>query len=134
MLVLMAFYQYVPSWQIVFLPLFILLSFFTAFGIGLYLTALNVKYRDVRYALPFLLQLWMFATPVIYPSSLMPERWRWVLAVNPLTGIIEGFRASLLGKPVMWGALGYSAAIAILFLLYAAFYFRRTERQFADIV
>jgi lipopolysaccharide transport system permease protein len=97
-------------------------------------SALNVKYRDVRYALPFLLQLWMFATPVIYPSSLMPERWRWVLAVNPLTGLIEGFRASLLGRPLMWGALGYSAAITVLVVVYAALYFRHTERHFADIV
>ncbi len=77
----------------------------------------------------------MFATPVIYPSSLMPEKWRWVLAVNPLTGIIEGFRAALLGRPVMWGALGYSALRRCrAALLYAAFYFRRMERQFADIV
>ena len=131
---LFAYYGYSVTWAVLLFPVLVVLTVLLALGVGLWTSALNVKYRDVRYALPFLLQLWMFATPVIYPSSLMPERWRWVLAVNPLTGIIEGYRASLLGTPVMWGALAYSAAIAILFLLYAAFYFRRTERQFADIV
>jgi len=131
---LFAYYGYSVTWAVLLFPVLVVLTVLLALGVGLWTSALNVKYRDVRYALPFLLQLWMFATPVIYPSSLMPERWRWVLAVNPLTGIIEGYRASLLGRPVMWGALGYSAAVAILFLLYAVFYFRRTERQFADIV
>jgi lipopolysaccharide transport system permease protein len=131
---LFAYYGYSVTWAVLLFPVLVVLTVLLALGVGLWTSALNVKYRDVRYALPFLLQLWMFATPVIYPSSLMPERWRWVLAVNPLTGIIEGYRASLLGSPVMWGALGYSAAIGISFLLYAAFYFRRTERQFADIV
>ena len=131
---LFGYYRYSLTWNVLLFPVLVVLTVLLALGVGLWTSALNVKYRDVRYALPFVLQLWMFATPVIYPSSLMPERWRWVLAVNPLTGIIEGFRASLLGRPVMWGALGYSAVITVLVLVYAAFYFRRTERQFADIV
>ncbi len=131
---LFGYYRYSVSWGILLFPVLVCVLVLLALGVGLWTSAVNVKYRDVRYALPFVLQLWMFATPVIYPSSLMPERWRWVLAVNPLTGIIEGFRASLLGRPVMWGALAYSTVIAVLFLLYAAFYFRRTERRFADIV
>ena len=131
---LFGYYRYSLTWNALLFPVLVLLTVLLALGVGLWTSALNVKYRDVRYALPFLLQLWMFATPVIYPSSLMPERWRWVLAVNPLTGIIEGFRASLLGRPLTWGPLGYSAAVTVLVLVYAAFYFRRTERQFADIV
>jgi lipopolysaccharide transport system permease protein len=131
---LFAYYGYSLTWAVLLFPVLVLLTVLLALGVGLWTSALNVKYRDVRYALPFLLQLWMFATPVIYPSSLMPEKWRWVLAVNPLTGIIEGFRSSLLGRPLMWGALGYSAAVTVLALVYAAFSFRRTERQFADIV
>jgi lipopolysaccharide transport system permease protein len=131
---LFGYYRYSLTWNVLLFPVLVLLTVLLALGVGLWTSALNVKYRDVRYALPFLLQLWMFATPVIYPSSLMPERWRWVLAVNPLTGIIEGFRASLLGRPLRWGPVGYSAAVTVLVLVYAAFYFRRTERQFADIV
>jgi lipopolysaccharide transport system permease protein len=131
---LFGYYRYTLTWNALFFPVLVLLTVLLALGVGLWTSALNVKYRDVRYALPFLLQLWMFATPVIYPSSLMPERWRWVLAVNPLTGIIEGFRACLLGRPLMWGPLGYSAVITVLVLIYAAFHFRRTERQFADLV
>jgi lipopolysaccharide transport system permease protein len=131
---LFGYYRYSLTWSVLLFPVLVVLTVLLALGVGLWTAALNVKYRDVRYALPFALQLWMFATPVIYPSSLMPEKWRWVLAVNPLTGVIEGFRSSLLGRPLMWGALGYSAAITVLVVVYAAFYFRRTERHFADIV
>ncbi len=131
---LFVYYGFVPTLGIVlFLPLVLLTAVF-ALGIGLWTSALNVKYRDVRYALPFVIQLWMFASPVIYPSSLMPEKWRWVLAINPLTGIIESYRASLLGRPIPWGLLGYTTAITVLVLVLSSYYFRRMERQFADIV
>jgi lipopolysaccharide transport system permease protein len=131
---LFGYYRYSLTWNVLLFPVLVVLTVLLALGVGMWTSALNVKYRDVRYALPFLLQLWMFATPVIYPSSLMPDRWRWVLAVNPLTGLIEGFRASLLGRPLMWDALGYSAAVTVLVVVYAALYFRHTERHFADIV
>lgn len=122
------------TWRLAFFPLLVVVTALLALGVGLWTSAMNVKYRDVRYALPFAIQLWMFASPIIYPSSLIPERWRWVLAINPMTGIIESYRASLLGRPTPWGALAYSVTVTILVLLGASYYFRRMERQFADIV
>jgi len=105
-----------------------------ALGVGMWMSALNVKYRDIRYALPFLIQLWMFASPIIYPASIVPERWRWVLALNPLTGIIVGFRSALFGRPFDWTALALAAALTVAILTYAAYDFRRMEKTFADVV
>jgi lipopolysaccharide transport system permease protein len=131
---LFAYYRFVPTWNLLlFLPLVVLTTLF-ALAVALWTSALNVKYRDVRHAIPFVVQVWMFVSPVIYPSSLMPEKWRWVLTINPMTGIIEGFRASLLGQPVPWGPLAYSGAITVAALLFAALSFRHMERQFADVV
>jgi lipopolysaccharide transport system permease protein len=131
---LFTYYGVTVTWQIMMLPVLVVLTALLALGVGLWMSGVNVKYRDVRYALPFLIQLWMFASPVIYPSSLVPERWRWALTINPLTGIIEGYRAALLGQPFMWGALGYSAVATVVVLAYAAFSFRRMEKQFADVI
>lgn len=103
-------------------------------GIGMLLSALTVKYRDVRFAIPFLIQAWMFVTPVIYPASLVPERWRWVLALNPMAGLVEGSRAALFNKPFAWNYIAYSATFSIAALLYSAFSFRRMERTFADVI
>jgi lipopolysaccharide transport system permease protein len=100
----------------------------------MWLSALNVKYRDVRFALPFLIQLWMFVSPVIYPASFLPQQWRWILWLNPMTGIIEGYRSSLFGKPFNWTALAASAAITLALLIYSSYVFRRMEKSFADIV
>jgi lipopolysaccharide transport system permease protein len=100
----------------------------------MWMSALNVKYRDIRYALPFAIQLLMFATPIIYPVTLVPERWRWLLNLNPLSGIIDGYRAALFGRPLNWQMLSVSAAATIILLICSAFYFRRMERTFADIV
>jgi lipopolysaccharide transport system permease protein len=102
--------------------------------VGLWMSALNVKYRDVRYALPFLIQLWMFASPIIYPASIVPAKWRWALALNPLTGILEGFRSSLFNHPIDWLSLGFSTLLTVAILTYAAHDFRRVERTFADII
>jgi lipopolysaccharide transport system permease protein len=115
------------------LPLIVLLTLL-ALGIGLLFSALTVKYRDIRFALPFLVQVWMFATPVIYPASLVPQKWRWVLALNPVTGIVEGFRSALFGLPFAWGFLLYSAVFSLVMIIYAAFSFRRLERLFADLI
>ncbi len=131
---LMAFYKVLPGTQIVFLPLLAMLTAALSVGVGLYLAALNVKYRDVRHAIPFLIQLWMFASPVIYPASLVPLKWRWLMALNPLTGIIEGFRAALFGHAIDWVASGLSVSITATVLTGAVYKFRRVESSFADIV
>jgi len=120
---------------IVTLPLFILLALVTALGVGLWLSALNVKYRDINYILPFLTQFWLFITPVAYPASMVPEEWQWLYALNPMTGVVEGFRWALLGTSSAPGPmLAISTAISILLLISGLFYFRRMERTFADMV
>ena len=132
---LMIYYGVSVTWSVMLLPVLVTLTTLLALGVGMWMSALNVKYRDIRYALPFVIQLWMFISPVIYPSSFVPQKWRWVLALNPLTGIIEGFRASLLGQKAFdWVSLGISAAITLVMLVYAAYTFRQMERSFADIV
>jgi lipopolysaccharide transport system permease protein len=135
LIVMMALYHRTPPLQLVFLPLFVLLAFVTALGVGLWLSALNVEYRDVRYTVPFLTQFWMFATPIAYPSTLLPERWRVLYGLNPIVGVVEGFRWALLGtSTVSVPILSASSMAAALILVGGAFYFRRMERTFADIV
>lgn len=135
LLAVLGFYYRVNlNWTILIVPVLILLTICLAVGVGMWLSALNVKYRDIRFALPFLVQLWMFASPIIYPSSMLPEKWRWLLRLNPLTGIIENFRASLFGRKFDWAALGISAVITTAVLVYSAYAFRRVEKCFADIV
>jgi lipopolysaccharide transport system permease protein len=132
---LMIYYGITMSLNIVMLPLLILLTTLLAVGVGMWLSALNVKYRDIRYAIPFLIQLWMFASPIIYPVSMLPQKWRWVLMLNPLTGIIENFRIALFAdRGFQWKSLAVSATITLLVLTYSAYSFRRMERSFADIV
>jgi lipopolysaccharide transport system permease protein len=110
------------------------LTALTAAAFGIWTSALNVKYRDIRYALPFAIQMLMFLTPVIYPVSFLPERWRWVLRLNPLSGIIEGFRSAIFGRAINYNGLAISAVIAFALLAAAAYIFRRMEDEFADIV
>jgi lipopolysaccharide transport system permease protein len=116
------------------LPLAIVLCSIFALGIGLWMSALNVEYRDVKVVVPFLLQLWMYATPVAYPLSVIPERYRWIATLNPMTGVIELFRSSLLGRAVPVGSVIYSVAVTIVVTVSGAFYFRRMERLFADVL
>jgi homopolymeric O-antigen transport system permease protein len=133
--VMMAYYHVAPTRHVVMLPLFFLLALVTSLGVGLWLSALNVKYRDVRLTLPFLTQLWMFATPIAYPSSLLHEPWRSVYGLNPMVGVVEGFRWALLGVSSMPGPMVVvSSGAAVLLLAGGAFYFRRMERTFADLV
>ncbi|HKO42636.1 MAG TPA: ABC transporter permease [Pyrinomonadaceae bacterium] len=135
LLVMMLYFGIVPGWAIVTLPLFIVLAITTALAVGLWLSALNVKYRDVRYTMNFLVQFWLFATPVAYPSSLIPEQWRWAYGLNPMAGVVEGFRWALLGKTDPPGALlAVSVAVVILLLVGGLYYFRRMEQEFADVV
>jgi lipopolysaccharide transport system permease protein len=135
LLLMMWYYHVSPTRNIVYLPIFFLLTLTTSLGIGLWLSAMNVKYRDVRLVLPFLVQLWMFATPIAYPSSLLHEPWRTVYGLNPMVGVVEGFRWALLGVNTQPGPMIYvSAVISALLLFGGAVYFRRMEKTFADLV
>jgi lipopolysaccharide transport system permease protein len=135
LLVMMLHYRVSPTRNIVFLPLFFLLTLIASLGIGLWLSALNVKFRDVRLVLPFLVQIWMFATPIAYPSSLLHEPWRTVYGLNPMVGVVEGFRWALLGVKSPPGPMVFvSGAISVLLLLGGLIYFRRMEKTFADLV
>jgi lipopolysaccharide transport system permease protein len=131
---LMAYYRVGLTWNFFLVPGLVLLLTLLALGVGMWMSALNVKYRDIRYVLPFLIQLWMFASPVIYPLSLVPGKWQWLLALNPLTGIIEGFRAAFLGRVIDWAALALAAGTTLAFTVYAAYAFRRMEKGFADTI
>lgn len=137
--VLMVIYGVAPTWAALLLPAFLLLALVTALGFGMWLSALNVQYRDVNYLVPFLVQIWMYATPVVYGSTLIPERFRFLLALNPMTGVVEGFRWALLGRRLASAHVPgplfiVSSAIALLVLISGAVFFRRTERAFADII
>lgn len=134
LIALMIYYGVALTWGIFLVPVIILFTTLLALGVGMWVSALNVKYRDVRFALPFVIQLWMFLSPIIYPSTFVPEKWRWLLTLNPLTGLIDAFRASLFAKPLNWSALAISIGITLAILVYAAYVFRRMERSFADIV
>ena len=132
---LMRYFGIIPTAAVALLPLFVLLAILAALAVGLWLSALSVKYRDVRYTIPFLTQLWMFATPVAYPSSIVPEPWRALLGLNPLAGVVEGFRWALLGKSQGPGLLLAVSVVAVVILLVGGLiYFRRTESTFADVV
>ncbi len=132
---MMVYFGIYPTGNVVFLPLLLLLAWTTALGVGLWLSAMNVQFRDVRYTVPFLTQFWMFATPIAYPSSLLSEPWRSVYAINPMVGVVEGFRWALLGTDTAPGPVIIVSSLAALALLVSgAFYFRRMEKTFADVV
>lgn len=131
---LLAYYGFAVTWSyLLILPLILLTTLF-ALGVGIWFSALNVKYRDVRHALPFLIQIWMFLSPIIYPSSLVPEQWRWLYFLNPLVGIVEAFRGAFFGREFSVSALAYSFGFALVMLIYASYMFRRMERSFAEII
>ena len=135
LVVMMLFYRIVPGFGILLVPLFLLLSLLTALGAGLWLSALEVKYRDVRHTVPFLTQFWLFLTPVIYPSSLIPERWRLLYGLNPMVGVVEGFRWSLLGTAKAPDQMVLVSTVVVLVMFVGGlFFFRRVEREFADVV
>ena len=135
LLAMMMYYQIVPTANVVWLPLLILLAFASALGVGLWLAALNVHFRDVRYVIPFITQFWMFATPIAYPSSLLAPEWRILYGLNPMVGVVEGFRWALLGTGTAPGPIvGASAVTALLILVTGTYYFRRMERTFADVL
>jgi lipopolysaccharide transport system permease protein len=132
---MMYFYRIAPTSNIVWLPLFLLLALITALGASLWFAALNVRFRDVRYIVPFLVQLWLFLTPIAYSSEIVPEQWRLIYGLNPMVGVVEGFRWALLGTDTETGRMVFVSALVALFLLISGvIYFRRMEKSFADIV
>jgi lipopolysaccharide transport system permease protein len=135
LLVALAVYYHVHvTWAVLLLPAFVLLATAMALGVGMLAAALTVKYRDLRHVLPFIIQVWMFASPVVYPTGVVPPKWRWVLAFNPMTGVLEGFRASFAGLPFAWPHIAASAAAAVALLACAYYTFRRLEDTFADVI
>lgn len=134
LLVMMLFYGLGWSLNLLAAPVLVLALGFIALGVGTLLSALNVAYRDFRYVIPFLVQVWMFATPVVYPASLLPEDWRWVLYLNPMAGVVEGFRSAFLGRAFDVPGLGLSFIIGTLAFLVGVWHFNRVERRFADII
>jgi lipopolysaccharide transport system permease protein len=135
LLVMMFFFGIVPTLNFLWLPLLLLLAFIASLGIGLWFSALNVEFRDVRYLITFVTQLWLFATPIAYPSSMLPQPWRTLYGLNPMAGVVEGFRWALLGTNTAPGPIiAVSSTVAIVVLITGAFYFRRMERTFADLV
>jgi lipopolysaccharide transport system permease protein len=135
LLLIMFHYGLHPAGNVLFFPLFILLALVTSLGSGLWLSALNVQYRDVRYVVPFMIQLWLFATPIVYPSTMLPEPWRTMYGINPMAGVIEGSRWALLGTDTAPGPIIVVSVLAALALLVSgAFYFRKMEKTFADIL
>jgi lipopolysaccharide transport system permease protein len=133
---IMLFYGILPTARIIWLPFFALLALVTSIGVSLWLSAMNVQFRDVRYAIPFLTQAWLFVTPIAYPSSLLSESWRTVYGLNPMAGVVEGFRWALLGTGTAPGSMMMivSSVVALVLLVSGAFYFRRMEQNFADVV
>ncbi len=127
-------FRWWPSWRALTLLLWLLLATGTAFGVSAWLAALNVQYRDVRHLVPFLVQFWFFATPVVYPSSLLPLPWRYLFALNPMVGVVEGFRWAILGTALPPGVVVVSVGVATLVLVSGVLYFRQAERTFADVV
>ncbi len=134
MLGLMGWYHVVPTVQLLWLPLFVFVTIVAAMGVGIGLSGLTVSFRDFRYVVPFTLQVWFFVTPVIWPVTIVAEKYHWLLRLNPMGGTIEAIRACVLGTPIDWGAMGLSTGIAVLTLVMGLAYFNYAERRFADVV
>jgi lipopolysaccharide transport system permease protein len=136
MLGLMAWYNFVPNWRILTLPIFILIAFAASMGAGLWLAALNVKYRDFRYIVPFLVQFGLYISPVGFSSSIVPSKWRLLYSLNPMVGVIDGFRWAILGgkSTISWSGFTLSMAFVAFLLASGIWYFRKTERTFADVI
>jgi lipopolysaccharide transport system permease protein len=133
---LMFWYQFYPGWRVITLPFFVAIAFASAMGVGLWLTALNVKYRDFRYIVPFIVQFGLYISPVGFSSSIVPERWRLLYSLNPMVGVIDGFRWAILGgnATIYWPSFILSNGLVLLFLVTGVWYFRRTEKTFADVI
>ena len=131
---MMLYYRWPLTWTVLWLPLFIVGAVLAAAGSGLILSALNVSFRDVKYAVPFMVQMGLFVTPVIYPAHYIPQRWRFLLGLNPMAGVVIGFRHALLGGPASWEVIGVSLAVSVFLFIFGLLIFRRMENRFADII
>lgn len=131
---IMFYFRLALTWHLLMLPAILLLMMWLATAFGIWLAALTVRYRDIRHALPFVLQLWFFITPIVYPLSVVPEKWHWVMYLNPMTGIVEGVRSAVAGRDFNWTAIEISAGIALLIFTASIYSFRRLERSFADLL
>lgn len=133
---LMLWFQTIPSWHLVYIPFFILMTFLTSFGVGLWLTALNVKYRDFKHIVPFIVQIGLYISPVIFQSSLVPGKYQWLYHLNPMAGIIDGFRWCIFGNivPIHWGMVTVSFSVTLICLLIGIRTFRKMEKSFADLI
>jgi lipopolysaccharide transport system permease protein len=130
---IMMWYQEAPHWQAVFIPALLMLTLMTGLGMGLILAALTVRYRDFRFVIPFMIQAWMYVSPVIFPVSLFPQQYRWMVALNPMAGIIHAYRTAILGTDFQGMSLAISAAVSLAIFVFGLYYFKKMERQFADI-
>ena len=131
---LLIFYQVPLTYGLVFLPLILVLLVIFTLGIGQFLAALNVNYRDIKHALPFIIQLWLFASPVVYPMSMVPQQYKWMVSLNPIAGIIETTRALISGYSIPWDILGIACAVTVMTFILGIWYFQRTARRFADVI
>jgi lipopolysaccharide transport system permease protein len=134
LLIMSVYYQFIPSWQIVFIPLFLALAFMASMGISLWLSALNVKYRDFRYIVPFIIQFGLYISPVGFISDIVPAKWRLIYSLNPMAGIIDGFRWSIIGNNINWLGFLVSSIVTLGLFVFGLWYFRKTEKMFADII
>ena len=136
MIVLMAYYHYIPGWHVLMIPVFLIIAFLASFGIGLYITTLNVKYRDFRYIVPFIVQFGLYVSPVGFSSNIIPEKWRLLYSVNPMVGVIDGFRWCILGGASKIYIPGFLLSLGIILLLvwYSILHFRKMEKAFADYI
>ncbi|HEV7642412.1 MAG TPA: ABC transporter permease [Pyrinomonadaceae bacterium] len=128
------FYPVHIGWQALLAPIFVIEAVFLALSVGILSSALNVRFRDVKHALPFFLQVWMFMSPVFYPVEMLPDKWRWMFSFNPLYGLLQGFRASILGGPFHWRAIAMSLFVTFCLLVFSLFIFKKMEEDFADII
>ncbi len=131
---LMLYYGFSPALPLLMVFPLVLLTVLAALGVGILLSSLNATYRDFQHVVPFLLQTWMYVTPVIYPVGILPPRWRWILLANPMTGLVEAWRSAILGRPLAWASLAVSVAVTAVVFVFGLFFFRRTESRFADVV
>lgn len=133
---LLIWYKFLPDWRVLYLPIFILIAIFTAFGAGLWIAALNVKYRDFRYIIPFIVQFGLYISPVGFSSAIVPDKWRLIYSINPMVGVIDGFRWAIIGKdfPIYWPGFCISILVVLITLVTGIRYFRKTERGFADLI
>jgi lipopolysaccharide transport system permease protein len=134
LVVMMAYYRVTPSLSMILVPLLVIITVMASLGVGIILAALSVAYRDVKYIAPFFIQIWMYASPVIYPVSIVPQKWRWVLSLNPMCGAINGCRSAIFGKPFDWPNLAVSMSISVFLLIIGLLYFKKAEYRFADII